>query len=196
VLHAWRHEPVADFPVIARQSSQTRLHRQWAGQEYAAIARRQRHGSNTLFSVADCALVVLVAVGATVPLPFCAICGCPFVCRIFEDAPDRGAIPHGFPGPGLLLGCIQAALDLSNGTAVSSYPFKDLTDHTRFLQHDLETSLSSAFPFADIAVSIGSAGEDAHVAHLSGMSFASPTPFQDFRPFVLGNHPLDAAQRS
>src|SRR6266700_1763402 len=117
------------------------------------------------------------------------------VRRVFEHATNGGTIPNGFAGSCLFFRRFQAATNLTNGTAISSHPLKDLANHPRFFPDHLKAGLSISVLFADITIAIGCPREDTHLANLRSMPFAAPTPLQDFCSLILSNHPLNLEQK-
>src|SRR5690348_6830667 len=97
-----------------------------------------------------------------------------FVSRIVEHPANGGTVPDRFARSGPLLGCFQTTTNLSNGAPISSDPLKDLTDDTCLFPHNLKAGLSGPFLFGDIAISIGSSSQHAHLCDLCSMPLAAP----------------------
>src|SRR5690348_243948 len=94
---------------------------------------------------------------------------------VVEHAPNGCTIPDDFAGSRLLFGGLQTSANLANGAAITSDPFKDLTNDASFFQHNLKVRLSGTFVFGDIAIAVGSATQHAHFPHLCSMPLATPT---------------------
>ena len=97
------------------------------------------------------------------------------VGRVVKHAANRGTVPDGFASSGPFFGRFQTTTNLSNATAISSDPLKDLTNHSGLLPDHLKVGLSSSLLFADIAIAVRSPGEHADLPDLRPMPLASAT---------------------
>jgi hypothetical protein len=84
----------------------------------------------------------------------------------------------------------EAPTDLPNGQAIATDPGKYLADEPGFIRDHFISRLSPARILCDIAVAIGRTAEDIHDSRPGGVPLAAPMPFDNFGPFILGDHPL------
>lgn len=111
--------------------------------------------------------------------------------RIVEHASNGRAIPGRFAGSCPLLCSLQATTNLADGAAISSDPLKHLANDPCLLPYNLEAGFPGPFLFGGRAIAIRSSPQHTHLANLRSMPFATPTPLENFRALILGDHTLD-----
>ena len=118
--------------------------------------------------------------------------GCPLVSRISEHIPDRGTIPDPSLLARVFFGRIQAATDLTNGAAILSDPqLIDLTHRRGLPPARCQNELADPPLLAHIPIAIGGSDSRHSLPNLSGKSFPTSAPFEDFGSLVLGDHALN-----
>src|SRR5712691_1215321 len=114
---------------------------------------------------------------------------------IAQDGPHRSPVPtrpplvrrHALRG--------QALHHRAQRQAFQPDPGKQLPDHAGLFGHDVIAGLTAAIVLAHVVIAVGRVAQDADLALLGAEAPAAACAFQDFRPFILGDHALHLDQQ-
>ena len=104
--------------------------------------------------------------------------GHPHVRRVFQYFPNGCTVPDRPAHASSLLGGSEPANDVADRHPLLAHPLEHLPHNPCFVEHDLEPGIAAAFIFSDVAVAIGCSAQDAHLACLSAMPFATAIPLK------------------
>ena len=116
--------------------------------------------------------------------------GLPTIGGILQNAPYRRAIPPVLAARTGNALFIQAPAHCSDGRTLAPHPIEYFSDYLRVLFDNFITRAAGSFEHVHIAITIGSAGQDADLTALCLVPLAAPAAFQDLGALIFGHHSL------
>src|SRR5262249_23506448 len=114
----------------------------------------------------------------------------PHICRVSQDGPYRCAIPAWTTTTCGHTVSVEGTNDLADGLLLANEGLEDATNHLRLMQEDAIAG-GSIVGFLHVQEPVRGSAHRINGSLPSAMELAATTAFEDLRPFVLRDHPLN-----